>query len=81
MSDNTVLPMIKCDHCGCNKPVCETDLEFTPPTLRFCAEHSAQCNELIETRDIAGLLVFWIKAGSNMPDNEEWLDDLPEREL
>ena len=51
-----------CDYYGCQEPVCEADMVYTPPTRRFCATHSEQFNQAIEAEDVKGLMQLWIQA-------------------
>ena len=53
---------IICDFDGCEKEICDEDMQYTPPTKRFCKAHSSSFDELIESEDIPRLLSLWVKS-------------------
>jgi len=52
----------RCDYDGCQEDVCEEDMQYTPPTKRFCKEHSDAFNELITSETIPELISLWVKS-------------------
>jgi len=53
---------IMCDFDGCTKEVCEEDLQYTPPTKRFCKQHSQAFDDAIEETNVQELLSLWVKS-------------------
>jgi len=53
---------IICDFDGCEDEVCEEDMQYTPPTKRFCEKHSQAFDDAIETTNVPELLSLWVKS-------------------
>ncbi len=53
---------IICDFDGCEDEVCEEDMQYTPPTKRFCEKHSQAFDGAIENNDVPELLSLWVKS-------------------
>lgn len=51
-----------CSYFGCEEEVCEHDLNYPPPGMRFCQKHSEEINGFIERAEIPRIIGFWIRA-------------------
>jgi len=52
----------KCSYFGCEQDVCEHDINYPPPSMRFCQKHSDEVNGYIKRHEIPKILSFWVKA-------------------
>ena len=51
-----------CSYFGCEEKVCEHDVDYPPPSMRFCQKHSEELGAYIQNHNIPKILGFWVKA-------------------
>lgn len=51
-----------CDYYDCSKLVREEDMEFTPPTKRYCQKHGAELDSVFDEDDMGKVLGWWVKS-------------------
>jgi len=59
---DNIMQKIECSYFDCRQDVCEDDLKFHPPTMRFCQKHRDEVNDYIDRNEIHKLVTFWVKA-------------------
>ena len=52
----------QCDWFDCSEPVCDEDMELTPPSKRYCQRHSDELKGYIETEDVSKIMSFWARS-------------------
>jgi hypothetical protein len=52
---------IKCSYFGCNETIAESEIT-SKDLMKFCNEHLAELNNIIDKEDAKGILRFWVKS-------------------
>ena len=57
----------ECDWFDCSEPVCDRDMELTPPSKRFCQKHSDELDGYVKAEDVPKIMRFWARSYGSAP--------------